>query len=53
VKKGVSWALRGTGHRSARLRTAAMELAERLAASGDATAHWIGRDALKDLKRLA
>lgn len=53
VKKGVSWALRGIGHRSPKLWTAAMALAERLAASENATARWIGRDALKDLKRLA
>ena len=53
VKKGVSWALRGIGHRSPKLWTAAMATAERLAASQDATARWIGRDAIKDLKRLA
>jgi 3-methyladenine DNA glycosylase AlkD len=53
VKKGVSWALRGIGHRSPKLWTAAMATAERLAASDDATARWIGRDAIKDLKRLA
>jgi 3-methyladenine DNA glycosylase AlkD len=49
----VSWALRGIGHRSPKLWTAAMATAERLAASDDATARWIGRDAIKDLKRLA
>ena len=53
VKKGVSWALRGIGHRGPKLWTAAMATAERLAASEDATARWIGRDAVKDLKRLA
>lgn len=53
VKKGVSWALRGIGHRNPKLYRAAMELAERLATSEDATARWIGRDAVKDLKRLA
>ena len=53
VKKGVSWALRGIGHRSPKLWAGAMALAERLAGSGDTTARWIGRDALKDLKRLA
>jgi 3-methyladenine DNA glycosylase AlkD len=51
VKKGVSWALRGIGHRHAGLRAAAMEVAGRLAASGDATARWIGKDALRDLGR--
>ena len=52
VKKGVSWALRGIGHRSPRLHKAALELAERLSASGDATARWIGKDAIRDLSRL-
>lgn len=51
VKKGVSWALRAIGHRSARLRKAALETGERLAASPDPTARWIGRDTLKDLRR--
>ncbi len=51
VKKGVSWALRAIGHRNARLRAAAMALGERLAASPDATARWVGRDTLRDLGR--
>ncbi len=34
----------------ARLKRAAVVLAERLAASPNATARWIGRDALQDLK---
>lgn len=51
VKKGVSWALRAIGHRSAKLRKAAVEMGERLAASPDPTARWIGRDTLKDLRR--
>ncbi len=51
VKKGVSWALRAIGHRSAKLRKAALETGERLAASPDPTARWIGRDTLKDLRR--
>src|ERR1044072_851319 len=41
VKKGVSWALRGVAHRNAALHAAALELAQRLAASDDATARWI------------
>ena len=53
VKKGVSWALRGIGHRNAKLRAAALALAGRLAESDDATARWIGRDALRDLGRAA
>lgn len=48
VKKGVSWALRSMGRREAIL-SPALELAERLAASHDPAARWVGRDALKDL----
>lgn len=51
VKKGVSWALRGIGHRSPALKASALALSERLAASKDSTARWIGKDALRDLKR--
>lgn len=51
VKKGVSWGLRGVGSRSALLNTAAIDLAERLARSSDATQRWIGKDVLKDITR--
>jgi 3-methyladenine DNA glycosylase AlkD len=51
VKKGVSWALRGIGHRNAALRVKAVALATRLAASKDATSRWVGKDALRDLTR--
>jgi 3-methyladenine DNA glycosylase AlkD len=51
VKKGVSWALRGIGHRSARLHGEALALAQRLADSPDATARWVGKDTLRDLNR--
>lgn len=48
VKKAANWALRAIGlKQSARLRAAAREAAERLAASDDATARWVGRDAMK------
>lgn len=48
VKKGVNWALRTIGgKRSPTLRAAARKLAERLAASDDKTARWVGKDALK------
>ena len=48
VKKGVSWALRGIGGRkSPALRAAALALADRLAASPDKSAKWVGRDAQK------
>ncbi len=51
VKKGVSWALRAVGRRSPALRKAAVELAGRLASSTDPASRWLGRDALKDLKK--
>lgn len=51
VKKGVSWALRGIGHRNPALKASALKLSERLAASADSTARWIGKDALRDLRR--
>jgi 3-methyladenine DNA glycosylase AlkD len=51
VKKGVSWALRGIGHRSSRLHRAATTLAKRLASSPQSTPRWIGKDALRDLGR--
>ncbi len=52
VKKGVSWALRGIGHRrGGLLHTHACALAARLAASEDSAARWIGRDVLRDLSR--
>ena len=53
VKKGVSWALRAVGRRNPALKTAAVELSRRLAASGDPTQRWIGKDALRDLTRPA
>jgi 3-methyladenine DNA glycosylase AlkD len=51
VKKGVSWALRGIGHRNRTMHREALRVARRLEASDDRTARWIGRDALKDLSR--
>lgn len=50
VKKGVSWALRALGHRRG-LHTAAMAMAEVLAASPEPTRRWVGKDALRDLSR--
>jgi 3-methyladenine DNA glycosylase AlkD len=49
VKKGVSWALRAIGGRSAALKSAATTLARKLAASEDSAARWIGKDALRSL----
>jgi 3-methyladenine DNA glycosylase AlkD len=53
VKKGVSWALRGLGHRSKALHAAAIKTAHRLTKSDNATERWVGRDALKDITRPA
>lgn len=51
VKKGVSWALRGIGHRNRNLNAKATALAKKLAASENATERWIGKDALRDITR--
>jgi 3-methyladenine DNA glycosylase AlkD len=59
VKKAVNMALRAIGKRNGKLHQAAVEVARRLAASSDAIARWIGKDALRELtspsvmKRLA
>ena len=49
VKKGVSWALRVVGRRSAALHANSVELARRLAESSNAGARWVGKDALREL----
>ena len=49
MKKAVNWALRQTGKNSSRLHGPALALAERLAASEDRTARWIGKDAAREL----
>jgi 3-methyladenine DNA glycosylase AlkD len=49
VRKAVNWALRQIGKRSAELHTSALKLAEKLAASSDKTARWIGKNAVKEL----
>ena len=51
VKKAVNWALRAVGQRNAALHAAAIVLAERLAARDEPSARWIGKDALRDLRR--
>ncbi len=51
VKKGLSWALRGIGHRNPKLRAAALKTAATLAKSEIASARWIGKDAIRDLSR--
>ena len=50
VKKGVSWALRSIGRRQI-VREAAIHLAEKLAASPEPAARWIGKDAVRDLTK--
>ena len=49
VRKAVNWALRQIGKRSMALHAPALALAEKLAASDDKTARWIGKDAVKEL----
>jgi 3-methyladenine DNA glycosylase AlkD len=53
VKKGVSWALRSVGRRNPALHAEAVEVARRLAASTEAAARWVGKDALRELTSAA
>jgi 3-methyladenine DNA glycosylase AlkD/uncharacterized protein YndB with AHSA1/START domain len=49
VKKAVNMALRSIGKRNHALNTAAVAVAKRLAASPQAAARWVGKDALTEL----
>ena len=49
VKKATNMALRAIGKRNRALNAAATVVARRLANSKDATARWVGRDALREL----
>lgn len=49
VKKAVNWALRTIGKRSKATYGPALRMAERLAASNDKAARWIGKDAVREL----
>jgi len=49
VKKAINMALRAIGKRNRALNSAAVVVARRLAASKDATARWVGKDALREL----
>jgi 3-methyladenine DNA glycosylase AlkD len=49
VRKAVNWALRTIGKRSLALHPPTLALAEKLAASPDKTARWIGKDAVREL----
>ena len=51
VKKAVNWALRQIGKRNARLRRAAIAEAKRVGRIDAPAAHWIARDALRELGR--
>ena len=53
VKKAVNMALRAIGKRNAALRTAATATAKRLSDSENATARWVGKDALRELTRVS
>ena len=53
VKKAVNMALRAIGKRNRALNTAATATARRLADSKDATARWVGTDALRELTSAA
>lgn len=52
VMKGVSWALRAIGRRGPALYAESFDLAKRLAASDNKAARWIGKDALRDFKKV-
>jgi 3-methyladenine DNA glycosylase AlkD len=49
VKKATNMALRAIGKRNRALNAAATTVARRLATSKDATAQWVGKDALREL----
>ena len=51
VRKGVSWALRMVGLQSPGLRRACTVLARRLAESENASARWVGKDALREFAK--
>jgi len=50
--KGVSWALRSIGRRKPALNAAALKVAGRLAASGNPSCRWVGKDAVRELRRF-
>jgi 3-methyladenine DNA glycosylase AlkD len=50
VKKGVNWALRSIGRRSAALNKAASAVARRLARSEESAPRWVGKDALRSFR---
>jgi 3-methyladenine DNA glycosylase AlkD len=52
VRKAVNWALRQIGKRNRKLNNAAVKIARGLSVSKDASARWVGRDALRELTRF-
>src|SRR5215471_395054 len=50
VKKAVNWALRQIGKRNSHLRTLALECAYEIQGMDSKTAHWVAKDALKELQ---
>ena len=50
VKKAVNWALRGIGKRSRELNRAAINTANKISLQEARSAHWIARDALRELQ---
>lgn len=53
VKKAVNWALRQIGKRNRALRKKALVVAEELATSPKAATRWVGRDALRELRKYS
>lgn len=53
VRKAVNWALRSIGKRNLALNAAAQAVARRLADSPDASARWVGKDALREIASAA
>lgn len=51
VRKAVNWALRQIGKRGPACREPAWTLADTLAESGDSTARWIGKDAIREFEK--
>ena len=51
VKKAVNWALRAIGKRNPDLNAAAVNVAQRLAASRQSSSRWVGKDALRELTK--
>lgn len=53
VRKSVNWALRQIGKRNLALHEAAVAMAEVIDKDGSSTAHWIAKDALRELRNEA